>query len=158
LNLPATADDWADQFGSLRASGPAALSAWLGIPLVVTSLLGLLWSAPFPAGLAAVSPVINAATLVVMTTFVYYCILSIPLAIGGLVFLMAATIPGAWLDQAGTPPWPLAASVFAVAFGWQLAETRRATGRLLILRNLQYVMLGPIWLLRALYRRTGLRY
>ena len=158
MSAPATADEWADQFGRLRATGPSAPSAWLGIPLVITGLIGLLWILPVPAVLSAASPVINMATLFMMASFVYYCILSIPLAIGGLILLMAAAIPSAWLEHAGTPLAPAAGSVFIIAFAWQLSECVRATGRLQVLRNLQYVMLGPIWLLRACYRRAGLGY
>ena len=158
MSFPSTADEWADRFGHLRRSGPGALSAWVGIPLVVSALLGMLWVAPVPAILAEASPVINPATLTIMATFVYYCILSIRLAIGGLLFLIAAALPSAWLEQAGMPVWLLASAVFTVAFAWQLVETLRATGQLLVLSNLQYVMLGPVWLLRALYRRLGIPY
>jgi len=152
------ADEWADKYGELRRSGPGATSAWLGIPLAVAALIGLLWSVPVPAALGQVSPAINCATLFLMATFVYYCILSIPLALGGLVFLIATAVPGAWLARAGLPLLPAAAAVFVTAFAWQLVETRRGAGRILLTRNLQYLMLGPIWLLRAAYRRVGLEY
>lgn len=155
---PGTADEWADRFGQLRRSGPGALCAWLGIPLTVSSLLGMLWVAPLPRILAEASPVINPATLLIMAAFVYYCIMSIRLAVGGLIFLIAAATPSAWLEQAGMPVWLLASAVFSLAFAWQLVETLRATGRVLILSNLQYIMLGPIWLLRAVYRRAGIEY
>lgn len=158
MTTPTTADDWADQFGNLRVSGAAAPGAWLGIPLVVVCLLGMLWSVPVPEVLARGSSIVNGATLWVMATFVYYCILSIRIALTGLVFLMAATLPSAWLEQAGLPLWPLASGVFVPAFAWQLIETRRATGRLLILRNLQYLMLGPVWLIRAAYRQLDIAY
>ena len=158
MHPPATADDWADRYGELKVSGPGAASAWLGIPLVVSALIGMLWSAPFPASLAEQSPALNYATLFLMATFVYYCVLSLPLAFGGLLFLIAIAVPSAWLASAGWPLWPIASALFAPAFCWQLLESRRATGRLLIFRNLQYLMLGPVWLLRAAYRRLGLRY
>ncbi len=158
MSTPTTADEWADEFGKLRLSGPAAVNAWLGVPLVIASLLGLLWAMPVPAAVSRGSPVINLATLWVMATFVYYCILSIRLALGGLLFLIAATTPAAWVDQAGLPLGSLAAAVFVPAFAWQLVETRRATGRWLLARNLQYLMLGPIWLLRAAYRQAGVGY
>lgn len=158
MTLPITADDWAEKYGELRANGAAAASAWLGIPLVIATLLGMLWSAPVPSALADSSPVLNLATLFVMASFVYYCILSLRLAIGGLAFLLAATVPSVWLQQAGLPLWPIASALFAPAFCWQLLESRRASGRLQIGRNLQYLMLGPIWLLRAAYRRLGIGY
>jgi uncharacterized membrane protein YGL010W len=158
VNAPVTADDWADRYGEIKASGPGAASAWLGIPLVVATLIGMLWSVPVPTVLAGTSPAINVATLFLMATFVYYCILSLPLAFGGLLFLIAAALPSAWLTQAGLPLWQIASALFAPVFCWQLLESRRATGRLLIVRNLQYLMLGPIWLLRALYRQAGIAY
>jgi uncharacterized membrane protein YGL010W len=158
MNAHTTVDDWADEFGRLRSSGPQAVAAWLGIPLVIASLLGLLWIAPAPTVLTDASPAINLATLFIMAAFVYYCILSIRLALGGLVFLLAAATPSALLEHASVPTGLLAGAVFAASFAWQLLETRRATGRFEILRNLQYVMLGPIWLLRAVFRRAGVEY
>ena len=158
MNAHTTVDDWADEYGRLRSSGPAAVAAWLGIPLLIASLLGLLWISPLPAVLTETSPAINPATLFIMAAFVYYSILSIRLALGGLVFLLAATVPSILLAQSTVPAGLLAGAVFAVSFAWQLLDTKRATGRLELLRNLQYVMLGPIWLLRAAYRRAGIDY
>lgn len=157
MSSASTLDEWADKYGALRARGPGSVSAWLGIPLVVVSLIGLLWAIPVPEALRAASPAINYATLFIMATFVYYCILSISLALGGLVLLLAATAPSVWLSQSGLPLVQVSVGVFAVAFAWQLVETRRAKGRMLVVRNLQYLMLGPIWLLRAAYRSFGLR-
>jgi len=150
-------DEWTCRYGALRARGPGSVSAWLGIPLVVVSLIGLLWAIPVPEALRAASPAINYATLFIMATFVYYCIMSISLGLGGLVLLMAATVPSIWLTRAGLPLARVALAVFVVAFAWQLLETKRATGRLLVTRNLQYLMLGPIWLLRAVYGSFGLK-
>lgn len=151
-------NEWADRYGALRARGAGSPSAWLGIPLVILSLIGLLWSVPVPEPLREASPAINYATLFIMAAFVYYCILSVSLALGSLAFMLAATVPSVWLTEAGLPLLPIAAAVFAAAFGWQLLETRRATGRMLVVANLQYLMLGPIWLLRAAYRSVGLSY
>ena len=155
---PATIlDEWADRYGRLRRGGLRDTSAWLGIPLIVMALIGMLWALPVPETLSDASPAINYATLFIMATFVYYCILSISLGLGGLVLLIAATVPSVWLTQAGLPVARVASAVFIVAFAWQLVETRQATGRLLVIRNLQYLMLGPIWLLRAAYRTFGLK-
>jgi len=151
-------DEWADRYGELKAHRAGKASAWLGIPLVMVSLIGLLWSIPVPGVLREASPAINYATLFIMATFVYYCILSISLALGGLVCLLAATVPSVWLSETGLPLAAIAGAVFAAAFGWQLADTRRATGRMRLAAHLQYLMLGPIWLLRATYRRLGLSY
>lgn len=151
-------DEWADKYGELKAGGPGRVNAWLGIPLIVGSLLGILWSAPVPSVLQDASPAINFATLFLMAAFVYYCILSISLGFGGFLFLLIATVPSILLTNAGLPLAQIASSVFFVTLVWQLVETRRATGRMLVIRNLQYLMLGPVWMLRAAFRKLGLPY
>jgi uncharacterized membrane protein YGL010W len=151
-------DEWADRYGALKARGPGNVSAWLGIPLLVMSLIGMLWSVPVPAVLRDASPGINYATLFILATFVYYCILSVSLALGAMVFLLAATVPSVWISGAGVPLFPVAAAVFVVTFVWQLLDTWRAHRRMLVIPNLQYIMLGPLWLLRAAYRSLGLTY
>lgn len=151
-------DQWADKYGDLKAGGPGRVNAWLGIPLIVASLIGMLWAAPVPSVLRDASPAINYATLFLMATFVYYCILSISLGIAGFLFLLIATVPSIWLSQEGLPLSKIAASVFFVTLMLQLIETRMATGRMHVVRNVQYLMIGPVWMLRAAYRKLGLAY
>jgi len=158
MNAPATLDDWADRYGQLHPEGACSAAAWLSITVLVASLLGLLGSLPVPAPLQAQQLVINWATMLLMAAFVYYCMLSLRIAVAGLVYLAAAATPGIWLELRGLPVWPLALGTFIPAFVWQLEMTRRATGRVRVLRNLQYLMLGPVWLLRAVFRRAGLAY
>jgi len=151
-------DDWADKYGELKHGGPGRVSAWLGIPVLVASLLGILWSIPVPSVFRDASPEINYAMLFVMASFIYYCILSVSLGLGALLLLLLLAVPSVALPQFGVPLGPTATAVFVVAMLWQLLETRQATGKLMPGRNFQYLMLGPIWLLRACYRRLGLRY
>lgn len=158
MTTATTIDDWADKYGQLRRGGPGSVSAWLGIPLIVGSLIGILWSAPVPAVLRDASPAINFATLFLMATFVYYCILSISLGFAGFLFLLVLTAPSIWLTRAEMPLASIASSLFFVTFVWQLVDTRIATGRLCVIQNLQYLMIGPVWILRAAYRKLGLAY
>lgn len=156
MSSATTLDEWADRYGELRRGGPDNISAWLGIPLIVASLIGILWSAPVPAVLGDASPAINFATLFLLATFVYYCILSISLGFAGFLFLLILTGPSVWMTQRGLPLAPIASSLFLVTLVWQLIETRIATGRPRVVRNLQYLMIGPVWILRAVYRKLGL--
>ena len=156
MSTARTLDEWMARYAELRAGGPGSACAWLGIPLIVTALIGMLWSLPVAPSLSAASPAINYATLFLMATFVYYCILSIGLALGALLFLLVVSLPSILLATRGVPLAPFAVPVFCGVLLWQLGDTRRATGRYYVIRNLQYLMLGPIWLLRAAYRKLGI--
>jgi uncharacterized membrane protein YGL010W len=158
MTAETTLDEWADRYGALRASGPGSVSALLAIALGVSGLIGLLWSAPVPASLSAASPAINIATLFLIATFVYYCILSISVGLAGFVFLLLATVPSVWIARQGLPLAAIAGTVFAISFIWHLFDTFRATGRPGVIGNLQLLMLGPVWLIRAAYRNLGLAY
>lgn len=158
MSTATTLDDWTAKYAELRAGGPGSACAWLGIPLIVSSLIGVLWSLPVASSLTDASPAINYATLFLMATFVYYCILSIGLAFGAFLFLLLVSLPSLWITMSEVPLAPIAVPIFCAAFIWQVIDTRKATGRLFMIRNLQYLMLGPIWLLRAAYRKLGLAY
>jgi len=158
MNAPATLDEWADRYGQLHPEGACSAAAWLSTTLLVASLFGMLWSLPVPAPLQAQQAAINWATMLLISAFVYYCMLSIRIALAGLVYLVPAATPAFWLELNGLPVWPLALGAFIPSFVWQLETTRRATGQVRVLRNLQYLMLGPVWLLRAAFRRAGLAY
>jgi hypothetical protein len=156
VSSPDLLDEWADRYGQLHAGAGPSPASWISVPVLVASLLAMLWSLPLPAPLAQRSPMINWATLFLMAAFVYYCILSIPIATAGLAFMLVAAAPSLWFEHVGLPAWPLALGAFVPAFCWQLLMTRRATGSIRLIRNLQYLMLGPVWLLRAAFRRAGI--
>lgn len=148
---------WLDVYTRLSAHGPGHPSQWLGIPLTIAGLTGLLWSMPAPDALGA-SSVLNWATFFLMTTVVYYFIVSISLAFGTLPFIVAVAALSAWLESLAVPLGRLSAVVFLAATAWQLAERWRLTGRLEPFRHLQHLMIGPLWLLAASYRRLGIPY
>ena len=149
---------WLDVYGRLSAHGPGHPSQWLGIPLTVTGLTGLLWSMPVPDAFDGTGIVLNWATFFLMTTVVYYFIVSISLAFGTLPFVVAVAALSAWLESLVVPLGPLSAVTFAAALGWQLAEAWRLQGRLEPIRHVQHLMIGPLWLLAACYRRLGIPY
>lgn len=153
-----TADEWLDRFGRYRLHGPSAVSSWLGIPLAVASLVALLWSIPVPGAFAASSPVLNWGTLFLMAAVVYYFIVSINLAFGILPFVFAIAMLAAWLDSLRVPLWLLAGATFAVSMAWQTTESWLSEGRIDLLHHLQYLMIGPLWLLAGLFRRLRIPY
>jgi uncharacterized membrane protein YGL010W len=105
-----------------------------------------------------VSPWLNWATLVALATIAYYLVLSPALALGvalafaGLLFIVHA------LTQL---PWPLFETslvIFVVAWIGQfighIIEGRRPS----FFKDVQFLLIGPLWLLAAAYRRFSLRY
>jgi uncharacterized membrane protein YGL010W len=89
---------------------------------------------------------------------VYYFILSIPLALGLLPFVLAVTGVLGRLDGLTRPLWQVSLAVLLAALVLQalghLVESRRPR----LLEDLQYLMIGPAWLMAGVFRRLGIPY
>jgi uncharacterized membrane protein YGL010W len=153
-----TVNDWLGEYAVSHQNPTNKLLHWICVPAIVLAVMGLLWSAPLPGSLATVSPWVNWATAVAAATIVYYLLLSPRLALGiTLVFAGLLWIVHA-LAQLPWPLWQTALVIFVVAwigqFVGHLVEGRRPS----FFKDLQFLLIGPLWLLAALYRRIDLPY
>jgi uncharacterized membrane protein YGL010W len=152
------AEPWLRAYESDHLHPTNKLLHWICVPLIVVSLVGLLWSLPVPQAFKESPAVLNWGTLFLMASIVYYFIMSISLAIGMLPFVLAVIVTVAWLDALPPPLWALCGALFTVGWLGQFLghwiEGRRPS----FLRDLQFLMIGPIWLLASIYRRLGIPY
>jgi uncharacterized membrane protein YGL010W len=153
-----TVSDWLGEYAVSHQNPTNKLLHWICVPAIVLAVMGLLWATPVPAAFAALSPRLNWAVVVAAAAIVYYLLLSPPLAAGialafaGLLLLTAALTHLPW------PLWQSSLVIFVVAWIGQfighLVEGRRPS----FFKDLQFLLIGPLWLLAAAYRRLSLRY
>lgn len=129
---------------------------WAGVPMVVLGTVGLMWSLPVPDEFFDISPLMNWGTAFLMASAVYYFIISVSLAIGMLPFLIGVAGSVAWLENSEF-------SLLRVSIGLLVAGIialwlghRYQKSLIPVLRDLQFMMIGPAWLLSVLYRRIGI--
>ena len=149
---------WLDEYGESHQDPVNKRIHWVCVPAIVLSVIGLLWSLPVPDAFGAISPAMNWAVLFTMAAVVYYFILSVPLGIGaaaGLALLLLAT---AALDRLAAPLWALSLAIFVVAWIGQFIGHHVEGKKPSFFKDLQFLMIGPLWLLAAAYRGAGLRY
>lgn len=151
-------DTWLEAYGSIRTTRPTHPSEWLGTPLAVAGLVAWLWALPTPVAFGATGSALNWGTVFLMATVVYYFILSISLAFGMLPFVAAVAVLSAWLDRQGLPLGQIGCTAFVCALAWQLVASSHPPGGAAIGSRLQHLMIGPLWLLAAAYRRAGIPY
>lgn len=136
---------------------------WLCIPLIVFSLIGLLTSIPaaylngwLPQ---TVRPYLNWATVFLLVTVLYYVRLSLPIAFGMLLFSIACIAGNAWLSQhVALPLWQTSLVIFAVAWVGQFIGHKIEGKKPSFLKDVQFLMVGPAWLLHFLFQKTGISY
>ncbi len=150
--------DWLGEYGDSHVDPTNKLLHWVCVPLIVLAAMGMLWSIPAPRALAAVSPWINWATLSAALALLYYALLSVRLAVG---IAIAFGVLFAILNALGELAWPLwitSLVIFAAAWIGQFIGHAIEGKRPSFFKDVQFLLIGPLWLLAALYRRLGIPY
>lgn len=151
------ADEWLERYARDHDHPLDRLLHGFSIPLVVVGAVGLLWSVPVPAAFAA-SGIVNWGTIFLMAAVVYYFIVSITLALGMLPFVVLVAVAVGRLNGLATPLWVMSAAALGVAAAGQLLGHMLERKPASVLRDLNFVMIGPLWLLAGLYRRLHIPY
>lgn len=149
---------WLDEYATSHQNSINKALHWVCVPLIVWSLIGLLWSLPAPG--RAELEYANWASYAVLAAVLYYAMLSMPLALGALPVLAAMLFSVDALSQQlpQLSLWALSAAVFALAWFGQFIGHAIEGKRPSFFKDVQFLLIGPIWLLASLYRRVGIPY
>jgi uncharacterized membrane protein YGL010W len=154
-----TAAQWLDDYGDSHRNRTNKALHWICVPVIAWCVLGLLWSLPFPGSLRSPHPAANWASIAVLLALIYYTALSLRLALGVLPFLLA----GLWSfdrlgDWGGVPLWGICVVLFVLAWIGQFVGHAIEGKRPSFFKDVQFLMIGPLWLLADAYRRLGIRF
>ena len=151
-------DSWLERYEVNHNDLRNPIVYWAAVPMLVLGTVGLFWALPVPLQFFEISPLLNWGSAFLMATAIYYFIISLPLAIGMLPFLLGLAAFQLWLAQSQYPP-------LGVSVGLLLAGTvglwlgRRGPGSFrAMLQDFQLMMIGPVWLLSTIYKRFGVPY
>jgi uncharacterized membrane protein YGL010W len=153
-----TVTDWLGEYGASHANPTNKLLHWICVPPIVLSVLGLLWSLPVPQAFAEAAPWLNWATLAAAAALAYYIVLSPALAVGILISFIVLLLITQWLAGLPWPLWATSIILFIVAWIGQFIGHAVEGQRPSFFKDVQFLLIGPLWLLSSLYRRVGLPY
>jgi len=157
-----TINTWLDEYGESHKNPTNKMVHWICVPAIFFSVVGLIWEIPFPWQDFTVwgfHP--NWAIIVLLIVVFYYLMLSIPIAIGMLLFGGACLGLLNVIDhsQGGNfPIWILSLVVFTVAWIGQFWGHKIEGKKPSFLKDLQFLMIGPAWLMSFIYRKMGIKY
>ena len=154
-----TADEWFAEYGVSHRHPVNKNIHRVCVPLIVVSLMGLLWEIPFPGGLDDSSPFINWATVAVLLAFTFYLRLSPSLAVEMLLYFAFILVVIAVYNRAAVSSvWLPSLLVFALAWIGQFVGHKVEGRKPSFFKDLQFLLIAPAWLLAELYRCVGIRY
>jgi len=130
---------------------------WICVPLIVWSVIALLWLLPVPSGFARQG---LWAGLAMLAAVLFYLRLSRPLA---LAMLFAFAVLGVathllYVALGGSGLLWTAVAVFAVSWVAQFVGHEIEGKRPSFFTDVVYLLIGPLWLMSKLFRRLGLGY
>jgi len=152
------ARQWLDEYAGSHQHETNKLLHWICVPIIVVSVIGLLASLPAPQLLQALSPTLGWGAVLLIGTIFYYCLLSPRLAAGmvPVVVLIGLVVSG--LERLPSPRWVTCLVLFVLAWIGQFIGHHIEGRRPSFFKDLQFLLIGPLWLLSSGYRRIGLRY
>lgn len=154
-----TADQWFAEYGESHQNPTNELIHWLCVPVIFFSVLGLLWSLPAPAAMVASMPGFKWSLPVMALALIFYVRLSTALAVGLFLFIFACQLGIVILAQrAPWPVWQICLALFVVAWIGQFIGHQVEGKKPSFLKDLQFLLIGPAWLLSRLYKKLRLRY
>ena len=150
-------ETWFDEYGDSHHDKTNKLIHWLCVPTILFCTVGFIWIIPKP-GVMGASPFLNWATVALVLAVAYYAMLSVPLALGMLVVNAAVFGILYSLSNVGIVLWQVCLSLFVIAWIVQFIGHKIEGKKPSFFKDMQFLLIGPIWLLGFLYKRLGIRY
>jgi uncharacterized membrane protein YGL010W len=146
-----TLKDWLIDYSTSHQNPTNKTLHWLCIPPIVFSVVLALKAIPLG------TTWINPATIVGVAALAYYARLSWQLA-AGMVFIFGALYAAVIEVQlaAGSASIWVAAAVFVLAWIGQFIGHHVEGARPSFFKDLQFLLIGPLWLLADVYRRLAI--
>lgn len=151
--------EWFAEYGFNHQHPVNQLIHWLCVPVLSWCVLAFIWSVPVPASLRAALPWFDWALPAIAAATMFYVRLSPALAAGMLVFL--GLCYWAVLLVAGAvalPLWKLGCMVFMAAWALQFVGHVLERRRPSFAQDLIFLLIGPAWLMGAVYRKFGWKF
>lgn len=153
-----------DKYAESHQNHTNKLIHWICVPLIVFSLLSLVWAIPFPqfAFLGKYIGYVNWASFLIAFAIYYYYKLSPVMSYFMLlaVFIMSFFIVmlEKWEQNGGPAMWVSALVIFVLSWAGQFYGHKVEGKKPSFLDDVKFLLIGPIWLLHFICKKIGLKY
>jgi uncharacterized membrane protein YGL010W len=135
---------------------------WICVPLIFFSIVGLLASIPSEMVqnyLGEGNPYANWAGVVLVLVIIYYVSLSIPLSIGMMLFGVLCLMLANLIVRLNVGPlWMVSLIIFVLAWVGQFFGHKVEGKKPSFFKDVQFLLIGPAWLMHFIYKRLGIPY
>lgn len=150
-----TIQQWLGEYGESHQDHTNKTIHWICVPLIFFSIVGLLFSIKLPFVMAGIQ--LNAAMIVLAVTTIYYFSLSRTLWIGLFLFAVLCLWLCHIIEHANfIQLWLFCVIVFVLAWVGQFYGHKVEGKKPSFLKDIQFLMIGPAWLMSFIYKKLGI--
>ena len=151
-----TINQWLAEYGESHQNPTNKAVHWICVPLIFFSVVGLLFSIKLPFfSIGDVQG--NVALIVLGFTLIYYFSLSKSLTVGLLLSTVLCVYLCYLIEQSGFAPlWQVSVTIFVLAWIGQFWGHKVEGKKPSFVKDLQFLMIGPAWLMSFIYQRLGI--
>jgi uncharacterized membrane protein YGL010W len=156
-------DELLEEYGESHQNTFNKIMHWICVPAIVFSIVGLFWSIP-STPLTNLFPYtdptyLNWALVMTLFSLFYYFTLSQPLFFGMAAILTGFLVLTNIMEQMQiAPTWKISLAIFVVAWVGQFIGHKIEGKKPSFFKDLQFLLIGPLWLLSFIYKKFGISY
>ncbi len=153
-----TIEQWLDEYERCHQNRINKILHCICVPLIMLSVLGLLWPISISIDSVYMPFGLNWAVIIILFALLYYAFISLSLAAGMLMVSAGMILVLDSLANLQMPLWQISLQIFVVAWTGQFIGHRFEGKSPAFFKDVQFLLIGPLWLLSFVYRKLNISY
>ena len=150
-----TTQDWLNEYGESHKNETNKFIHWICVPAIVFSILGLLYAVKLPSYIAGYH--LNVGIFISLVMLLYYFSLSSSLSVGMFIYLLICMFIAYFIESSGIIPlWLFSVIIFVLAWIGQFYGHKIEGKKPSFLKDIQFLLIGPAWLMSFIYKKIGI--
>ena len=156
-------EQWIEEYGKSHQNSTNKAIHWICVPLIMLSLLALISIIPFPINditlfsINGEKVLLNWTSIFLLFAVIFYLRLSISITVGMLLIAIGMITSINWIELFDPTIWRLSLSIFIIAWIGQFVGHKIEGKKPSFFEDLQFLLIGPAWLLSFIYKKIGIR-
>ena len=149
-----------DEYKESHENSTNQLIHGIFVPIIFLSVIGLLWDVKLGMELDFLGgELLNVAMIIVLLVYLYYLSMSFSISLGMLI-LSALGLSACFVLDGELPAriWLVSLVIFVVSWIFQFIGHKIEGKKPSFFKDIEFFLVGPIWVLTKLYTKLGIKY
>jgi len=147
------------EYGQSHQNATNKAIHWICVPLIFFSIVGFLMSIPAAAIQRSLGDWVDWAVVSMILILIYYVSLSWTLAVGMALFSLLCLYVARTIGlMSAAPLWMVCLVIFVLAWIGQFYGHKVEGKKPSFFKDLQFLLVGPAWLMHFIFKKWGIRY